>query len=631
MREGTGVSFLDQTKIVVWDLDDTFWDGTLAEGDDVTYLREHHDLVVRLNRYGIVSSIASHNDPDRARAVLEKHGIWPYFVFPQIGWAPKHQMVEGLLAMAHLRPENAFFVDDKKRVREEVLAHVSRLLGAGTREEFSSAFHDWAVDRPESDPAMKRLSQYKLLEKRESTREEFEKHNGHSSADFLRASNIHCQVFPITPGLFDRVLELVNRTNQLNFTRKRLDASGLQVLLDNDQFECRGVHVKDRFGDYGVAGFFALDTSRHVLEHFLFSCRILQMGVEQALYQHLSCPALQADEEQRVLADGLASGERVDWVSISLAHEGVAEDEEASSHSASSGPKGARVLLVGPCDLLIVCRHIASAMPDLVELNSLVMYVNDAGRNITHFGHDSLLRLALAPHLREKHAATLERLGWLDEKLMTLPTADADVVVLSSVRNAQSATYTHRSGEFSVPFEYTRRQDQWRDMTRPESKKKFTQILRKYHCVDAGELESMFDYFSENFTFTGFVSGSAYKSTLLSMSSTLRSEQRLLVLNCPLVPEEWLADEDPMGQRLADQNAEINRAIEDAAREDSRIAVLDVNEFLGIGKGFMMSGKGLFDRLYHFERQVYLGLALEIIERLEEWGLVNDGLNSAPT
>ena len=48
--------FSEAIRLVIWDLDETFWDGTLTEGG-IAYRRDHHDLVVELARRGIMSSI----------------------------------------------------------------------------------------------------------------------------------------------------------------------------------------------------------------------------------------------------------------------------------------------------------------------------------------------------------------------------------------------------------------------------------------------------------------------------------------------------------------------------------------------------------------------------------------------
>jgi hypothetical protein len=44
-------------KLVIWDLDETFWRGTLDEGGITQYVQAHHDIVVELAQRGIMSSI----------------------------------------------------------------------------------------------------------------------------------------------------------------------------------------------------------------------------------------------------------------------------------------------------------------------------------------------------------------------------------------------------------------------------------------------------------------------------------------------------------------------------------------------------------------------------------------------
>ena len=76
----------NNVKLVIWDLDDTFWRGTLSEGP-ITVPRENVEIVTTLSRRGIISSICSKNNYDDARQVLEECGAWPFFVFPRIARA----------------------------------------------------------------------------------------------------------------------------------------------------------------------------------------------------------------------------------------------------------------------------------------------------------------------------------------------------------------------------------------------------------------------------------------------------------------------------------------------------------------------------------------------------------------
>src|SRR5262245_5295950 len=106
-------------KCVVWDLDDTLWDGTLLEGD--VYLREEalHALKV-IDSRGILQSIASRNDYDTAMARLEEMGIAEYFLFPQINWNNKSQSVRKIIEELNIGADSVVFLDDQEFERQEV-------------------------------------------------------------------------------------------------------------------------------------------------------------------------------------------------------------------------------------------------------------------------------------------------------------------------------------------------------------------------------------------------------------------------------------------------------------------------------------------------------------------------------
>ena len=52
---------ITKTKLIIWDLDDTFWDGTLSEGG-ITFKEDNLKLVEELTTKGIMNSICSKND-----------------------------------------------------------------------------------------------------------------------------------------------------------------------------------------------------------------------------------------------------------------------------------------------------------------------------------------------------------------------------------------------------------------------------------------------------------------------------------------------------------------------------------------------------------------------------------------
>ena len=63
-----------KVKCVVWDLDNTLWNGILLEDNDV-YIREDVNRVIRgLDERGILQSIASRNDHSEAMLKLKDFG-----------------------------------------------------------------------------------------------------------------------------------------------------------------------------------------------------------------------------------------------------------------------------------------------------------------------------------------------------------------------------------------------------------------------------------------------------------------------------------------------------------------------------------------------------------------------------
>ena len=91
-------------KLVIWDLDEVIWRGVLSE-EEVELDQERAQVVRTLNRRGIVNSICSKNDPDKARARLEREGLWEEFVFPSISWEP-FTVAPPFLAKASSRPDS---------------------------------------------------------------------------------------------------------------------------------------------------------------------------------------------------------------------------------------------------------------------------------------------------------------------------------------------------------------------------------------------------------------------------------------------------------------------------------------------------------------------------------------------
>jgi FkbH-like protein len=324
-------------KLVVWDLDDTFWKGVLSE-EAVTPVPENIELVKRLAARGIVSSICSKNDRETVVAELQKLGVWDDFVLPSISFQPKGSSIAALIEALQLRPANVVFIDDNPSVLAEAAFNCPGLVCLERPSQLAAQMECEPL-RGSADPELTRLAQYKQL----AARYDQLQTSGLSNENFLRQSDIRIEIdYSIEPHL-DRVIELVNRSNQLNYTKVRLETEqDKQTFLANLKafgFNAGIVRLWDKYADYGIVGFFmTLATLREYrLVHFVFSCRIMNMGVEQYLYDYLNRPSI---DIAGPVANPILNYPSVDWITTGSRGEIVNRLKES------------KLVLIGGCDML---------------------------------------------------------------------------------------------------------------------------------------------------------------------------------------------------------------------------------------------------------------------------------------
>lgn len=278
----------EKIKCVIWDLDDTLWDGTLAEGDAVVARDWLVNLVKQLDAKGVINSICSKNDFDRAKSELISLGIWDYFVFPVIDFVPKGLNVKNIIENCQLRPDNCLFVDDNDANLQEVAYYCPAI---NTANPYDEGFRDYMEKLVAETQGRSRLEQYKILETKHTQAQNFS-----DNESFLRDSAITVCLIrnPQDLTFKDRIIDLANRTNQLNFTSSRFaDATAFEAEFEsNDSINNHHgvVFAYDKYGDYGLVGFYSFDErgrDRRDLAHFFFSCRIMNMGVEAAVGAYL--------------------------------------------------------------------------------------------------------------------------------------------------------------------------------------------------------------------------------------------------------------------------------------------------------------------------------------------------------
>ena len=285
-------------KCLIWDLDNTLWNGTLMEEDKCCLKPGIKSMLKELDRRGILHSIASANDEDLAISVLNKKGIYDFFLYPQIKWSNKVASIQTISNKLNIGLDAIGFIDDESYEREQVRQILPPVYIYPAKD------YKTLPNRPELNPLFrtKESSQRREMYMKESQRVKTQKKSGKSRKEFLRYCQTQMTIREARVEDLPRILELMHRTNQLNATGKIYDQDEVKSFLTNPTHRIYVVELKDRFVDYGKIGvaICACYPEKWQLFSFLLSCRVLTRGIGYLFlswlqHQAYSCGASEID------------------------------------------------------------------------------------------------------------------------------------------------------------------------------------------------------------------------------------------------------------------------------------------------------------------------------------------------
>jgi FkbH-like protein len=281
-------------------LDDTLWGGIVGDvGWENLVLGGHHHLgeayadfqqaLKSMKNRGILLAIVSKNEEQVALEAIRKH---PEMVLKledfagwRINWQDKAQNVLDLITELNLGPQSALFIDDNPVERARVKESLPEVL-----------VPDWPQD-PLLYPAallslrcfempsvsredLVRTSMYLSENKRRALKQTVS-----SLEEWLTRLAIRVQVEELHPANLQRATQLLNKTNQMNLSTRRL--SEAELMAWSEQKHCRlwTLRVSDKFGDAGLAGIVSLEIQDHNAQivDFILSCRVMGRKIEEAM------------------------------------------------------------------------------------------------------------------------------------------------------------------------------------------------------------------------------------------------------------------------------------------------------------------------------------------------------------
>lgn len=287
-------------KLLVLDLDDTLWGGMVGEvgwrhlrlgGHDPIgeALVEFQRALSALKNRGVVLAVVSKNNEAIALEAIDEHPAMVLrrgdFVGWRINWEDKAKNIRDLAEELNLGLDSVVFIDDSPAERARVRSALPEVL-----------VPEWPKDKTQYSAALAALHAFDSAHLSDEDRQRTELYAAErqrtrlrtsvsSAEEWLSTLEVTALVAPLEESNIKRAAQLLNKTNQMNLSTRRLTEAELRVWARG---EGRGVwclSVSDRFGDAGLTGLVSLEKRGPAcaVVDFVLSCRVFGRRIEQAM------------------------------------------------------------------------------------------------------------------------------------------------------------------------------------------------------------------------------------------------------------------------------------------------------------------------------------------------------------
>jgi len=287
-------------KLVITDLDDTLWGGIVGDDGWENINLGGHDAkgeafvdfqkcLKSLTNRGILLGIVSKNEEKTALEAIEKH---PEMVLKKndfagwkINWNDKAQNIVDLVSELNLGLQSVVFLDDNPVERDRVRASLPEVLVPELPRDkmlYVSTLQSLrCFDAPSlSQEDLKRAEMYQCERKRTELKNDFG-----SVEDWLRTLQLKIKIEKIKSTNIERTTQLLNKTNQMNLSTRRLTIDEILEWDKNKDTWLRTFRVLDKFGDSGLTGIVSLmkKGNKAQIIDFILSCRVMGRRIEEIM------------------------------------------------------------------------------------------------------------------------------------------------------------------------------------------------------------------------------------------------------------------------------------------------------------------------------------------------------------
>lgn len=303
-------------KVLLLDLDNTLWGGLAGENDHTPIkLSEDHEglayknlqrVIAQMQSQGVILGIVSKNNEEDAMELIKNH---PHMVLrpeafaaKRINWQPKPENIREIAKELNLGLDSFVFWDDNPAERQLVKAVLPQVM---------------VPDFPEKPEELAKAMAgvyHRYFEKETVTAEDLEKTKQYAQNAMrkdleARAVDFESYLKQLDMELIcedplknlERLVQLINKTNQFNLTTRRYDRQTLQGFLEDGRHRVFLYRVKDCFGDNGIVSAVIIRLPENfapIIDTFVMSCRVMGRNLEYDIL---------ADVEEQLYKEGYKS------------------------------------------------------------------------------------------------------------------------------------------------------------------------------------------------------------------------------------------------------------------------------------------------------------------------------------
>ena len=293
-------------RAIILDLDNTLWGGEIGDlGKSNIILGQEtsegfgyqliQDYLKQISHYGILLAISSKNDQKifdvfdkNNNCILKKDD----FSSVQINWDAKSVSVGRIQEDFNFGTDLMLFMDDDYMNLIDVsvnhpeidIIHASKFPEISLDKISRSKYFNF-LDLTKED--LDRKFNQSILIKQNKLKKNFNNYD-----DFLNSLDVKIIKHDFNKDNKERVVQLINKTNQFNLTSKRYNLSDIENMQD-EKYNLGIFEYTDKFGSQGIISIVILKEENNVtnIDTWLMSCRVLNRKVEYFVYDWIKSVA----------------------------------------------------------------------------------------------------------------------------------------------------------------------------------------------------------------------------------------------------------------------------------------------------------------------------------------------------